>query len=91
MNNKQNRNDKCNCNSGKKYKHCCYSKDQVVSFTESPSKSGLEMMIIDKENLMIVSGSMVIKADNKESFDMLVSEMIEGLDIVMAETFQRIN
>ena len=88
MNNKQNRNDKCNCNSGKKYKHCCYSNDQVVSFTESPSKSKiLGVMIIDKENMMIVSGSRVIKADNKESFDLLVETMIEGLDIVTAEAY----
>ena len=35
MNNKQNRNDKCNCNSGKKYKHCCYSKDQVTNALNS--------------------------------------------------------
>jgi hypothetical protein len=35
MNNKQNRNDKCNCNSGKKYKHCCYSKDQITNALNS--------------------------------------------------------
>lgn len=35
MNNKQNRNEKCNCGSGKKYKHCCYSKDQVTTALNS--------------------------------------------------------
>ncbi len=28
------RNDRCHCGSGKKYKHCCYDKDQKILVTE---------------------------------------------------------
>ena len=61
MNNKQNRNDKCNCNSGKKYKHCCYSNDQ----------ESYKNAIQDVKQQIANSIAKVEQGSNQQVFDML--------------------
>jgi hypothetical protein len=50
MSSKQNRNDRCACNSGKKYKICCINKANIVSKMEEYSAQSRELYNICCDN-----------------------------------------
>src|SRR4029079_16578484 len=78
--NKIGRNDKCSCNSGKKYKKCCFNKCQIEKANEREIYNGHE---VSSDNVKII-----IEWLNKEYYYIKVIDISKYLNQDNYQKFQ---